>query len=364
MRTERAGLPSPRLLYLLCAGVAIAYGVWTLRTGVRVSADSTTYSRWADVLIAHQFNISSYLQDQSFIVPPILYVLWIAVVAALKVLLGSSWMTGVVTLNWLSLVAGAYATLATIRRLTASAAGMLLAAALFLAATDLLIFVPFVLSDLLFWGVSTVVLATGLRLATADADHSRRELAAAALTGSLLVVIAIAFRPAAVPLVAFWAGAMIAWWGRALVDRFAVALFAGLSVLAFIAIAWHAYLMMHPSSVAVRPAARVTGAAVAGVSRGGTRLRTRVELPGGTGNHLAGRDPAHAAEADVRDHAVVAALQLGPHVDEPGVLRPGLQSLDGGASEFPPAGAAATARDVAAGAVSPLPPGVPRAVAD
>ena len=247
MRTERAGLPSPRLLYLLCAGLAIAYGVWTLRAGVRVSGDSTTYSRWADLLIAHQFNFSSYLRDQSFIVPPILYVLWIAVVASLKVLLGSSWMTGVVALNWLSFVAGAYATLATVRQLTASAAGMLLAALLFLAAADLLIFVPFVLSDLLFWGMSTVVLAAGLRLAAVEPNHDRRGLTATGLTGTLLVAVAIAFRPAAVPLVAFWVGAIIAWWGRPIVDRFAVALVAGLSVLACIAIASHACVMTDPS---------------------------------------------------------------------------------------------------------------------
>ena len=248
MRGERAGLPARRLLFLLCATVATAYGLWILRTGIQVAADTATYSRWADLLIAHRFNIPAYLRDQSFIVPPVLYVAWIALVAGLKTLLGSSWMSGVVALNWMALAAGVYATLAAVRLSTASTAGMLLASLLFLAASDLLIFTPFVLSDLLFWGASTVVLGLGVRLAIAEGDEDRRSMIRSFVAGSVLVVIATALRPAALPLVAFWIATMIAWWGRPLVDRFANALLLGAAMLAAIAVSWHAYILVHPSA--------------------------------------------------------------------------------------------------------------------
>jgi hypothetical protein len=247
MRAERAAPPA-QLVAALCAAVAIAYGLWAWLTGIQTAPDTSTYSRWADLLIAHRFNVFAYVRDQSFVVPPILYVLWIAVVAALKVLLGASWMVGAVALNWLSLAGGVYATLATARRLTGSSAGLLLATLLFLVAADLLVFVPFVLSDLLFWGLSTIVLAAAMRLVISDGEGDGRECARLAVTGCVLVAVAMAFRPAALPLVVFWVATLLAWVGRPLLDRFGGALFASAAAFTGLAMAVHAYVLMHPSA--------------------------------------------------------------------------------------------------------------------
>ena len=81
---------------LFSTAIAVVYAVWTIRSGVRLAVDTPTYSRWADVLIGLGFNFSAYLGNQDFVAPPIFYLLWITVVAALKTVLGSSWMTGVV----------------------------------------------------------------------------------------------------------------------------------------------------------------------------------------------------------------------------------------------------------------------------
>src|SRR6185436_10796319 len=181
------------------------YGVWILRHGMQTGADTKSYSDWADVMIADRFNVVSYLRDQSFIVPPVLYLFWILIVASLKTALGGWWMHGVVALNWVCFSAGTYATLTWVRRSTASAAALLLTAALFLVAADLLIFVPFVLSDLAFWGLSTTIVVIGLQFATSRDSGTVRRF----VIGTLLIVIALFFRPVALPLALFWIVALI-----------------------------------------------------------------------------------------------------------------------------------------------------------
>jgi hypothetical protein len=232
--------------YVLTAMVAAAYAVWTVRAGIHVSVDTNTYSRWADLLIAHHFNISEYLHESSFVVPPVLYLLWIVVVASLKTVLGSSWTIGVVTLNWMALTSGVYLTLAAVDRTTASKAGLFLSALLFLVAGDLLIFVPFVLSDLIFWGFSTTVVVLGLTIAANEerAGSKVRQV----IAGSVLTLIALAFRPSAVPLAAFWVVAVACAAKRDLLLRFAVPLFGVVVLLAFATIGAHAYVLMHPTA--------------------------------------------------------------------------------------------------------------------
>ena len=67
----------------------MAYALWTLRSGVRLAVDTPTYSRWADLLIAADFNVIAYLREQSFVASPVFYLLWIVVLALLKTLLGT-----------------------------------------------------------------------------------------------------------------------------------------------------------------------------------------------------------------------------------------------------------------------------------
>lgn len=244
MRAEERRLPSRRLLILLWAGVWVAYGLWARRAGPQAGVDTALYSRWADLLIAHGFNLSSYLQEQSFYIPPFLYLGWIVVVAGLKSMLGASWMTAIVFLNWLSFGVGSYAVLNASRRTTGAAAGVMLAAFLFVTAGDLLIFIPFVLSDLIFWGMASVTLAAGCRLATAEPGDDRA--LPAAVTGTLLVVFALIFRPTGLPLLAFWAVALVSWFARGPFDQFRTAVIATAAGLALATIAWHAAIVTDP----------------------------------------------------------------------------------------------------------------------
>lgn len=245
MRADERGLPPRQLVLGPWALVWIAYGLWAIRAGIRTSPDTVTYSRWADLLIAHGFNLASYLREQSFITPPVLYTGWIIVVAGLKTLAGASWMTGIVVLNWLSFGAGSYGVLDAVRRMTASAGSVLVAVFLFFAAGDLLIFLPFVLSDLIFWGLASVALAHGCLLAgDAERDRAIRHV----VLGSLLVAIALAFRPVGVPLLAFWTLALVCRLAPGSFDRFATAIMVATAGLALIAIALHALIMIDPGA--------------------------------------------------------------------------------------------------------------------
>ncbi len=186
-------LTGRRLTIALTVGVALLHGAWVLHAGVRLSSDGQLYARWADLLLSQHFNVGAFLRQTSFVVPPVLYVGWVMIVAAAKLLFGSSWAAGIVVLNWLSFAAIVYLTLSTIQSLTRSAGPLVLGAMLFVIAMDFLIIEPFVLSDLIFVAVSTCVIAAAV-CATPDA------LAA----GTGCVVMACFLRPTAAPLVVFW----------------------------------------------------------------------------------------------------------------------------------------------------------------
>jgi hypothetical protein len=225
--------------------VAGAYALWALWAGVHVAVDTPTYARWADLLIALNFNVVQYLREQSFVAPPITYVSWIVVLAVLKSVAGASWLTAVVVVNWIALAGGALATIAAVRKVTLSSAAMLMAAALFVVAGDLLIFVPYVLSDLMFWGLSTAVLACGTMVVVLPAEE-RASFRRLAITGSALLIVALMFRPVAAPLALFWILALAVSAAPALFGRFVTATRVAAAVLAFIAAAVHAYVLTHP----------------------------------------------------------------------------------------------------------------------
>lgn len=231
---------------MLTAAIAIVFGLWALRTGIQQAVDTPTYARWADLLIAAGFNFSRYLREQQFVAPPLMYLTWVTVVAAAKSLLGASWMTGIVVLNWIALVAGAYATLSAVRRTTQSAAGLMLVTMLFIVAGDLLIFVPYVLSDLMFWGLSTIVLAAAVSLIVDDAEPTSSAIGTM-VTGSIVAAIAFTFRPVAVPLLLIWVMAIGMRAMPALTTRLAVPIFVVSAVGVAATIGYHAYLVESPS---------------------------------------------------------------------------------------------------------------------
>jgi len=242
-RADASTRPLARLLRLACIIVLTAYGAWIVAAGPRFSPDSQTYSRWADTLIAMRFNVAAYLREQSFVVPPVFYILWTLVIAILKSLLGAAWPWGVLFLNWLSIGWGSYVTLDRIRHLTASAAGMLLGVLLLLTAADLLMFAPFVLSDVMFWAVSAAVIGLAVRLSAGDEEEPRLRIVFA---GTALTLVALAFRPVGIPLLVIWCLAVVTARWPIVLDRFGSLVLAAVGASAIAVVFLHAYLLMHP----------------------------------------------------------------------------------------------------------------------
>jgi hypothetical protein len=245
---ERAVTPAAGTVYFLTGLIALEYALAAAWSGVQVSPDTAIYSRWGDALIGNGFNFTAFLNQQSFVVPPVFYLGWIIVVATAKTVFGDAWMSAVVLLNCIALAAGAYLSLQGVRRLTGSFASLALAGGMFLVAADLMIFAPFVLSDLLFWGLTTCVLILGVELA-ADREgrvgrfHAIRTVA----TGSLITALALAFRPTALPLIAFWIAVLALHVAGGATGRRLQMMLATAAFLALVAIAAHAAVLMNPS---------------------------------------------------------------------------------------------------------------------
>jgi len=226
------------------ACVALVYGAYLLHTGARLSSDSRTYSTWADKLLSVQFNYYAYLTASDFVVPPTFYILWVTIVGLSKVMLSSAWPCGVLFLNWISASALVYALARTAARLTGSILVGLGATLMLASSLDVLLFLPFVLSDIIFMGIAGAIALTGLTAATECDLRRRRRLT---ISGTLLLLAACFFRPTAAPLVVFWGSCLIVAYRRDMTVRRAWTGISILAVVAAIAIVGHAALMQDPS---------------------------------------------------------------------------------------------------------------------
>lgn len=193
-----------RLIPILVAAIALLYGLWILHYGILWGADIDRLSAWADALVAHRFNFASYLRETPFVAPPILYLGFITVVAVAKVLAGSNWPVLIVALNWAAVILTASLVLTTVRRVTAPTLAVIVAAVL-LVNFEMLQFTTFPMTDVLFLGIATVVVVMSLRVAEQPSTR-------AILGGTVALLIACVFRPAAAPLVVVWIVALL--WPR------------------------------------------------------------------------------------------------------------------------------------------------------
>jgi hypothetical protein len=135
--------------------VGALYAIWIATHGPIAGVDSPTYSRWADALIAAHFNPIEFLSRETFMVPLPLYMGWLLIVAAAKVVAGNSWQMVILAVNAAAMFAIAWAVLSVAREGIAFYG----AAAALLLATDFLLFSPYVLSDVVFSAMCAITLA-------------------------------------------------------------------------------------------------------------------------------------------------------------------------------------------------------------
>jgi hypothetical protein len=185
----------------LIVGLALLHGWWILSHGMHWGEDIDRFSRWGDALVARHFNPVTYLRDVRFVAPPVLYLGWVYVVAVAKVIAGSNWGWVILLLNWLAVMLIAWLVLTTVWRLTSSLIAVVVAGAL-LASFEILMLVNFPQSDILFLALATVVIVLAVRVAE---EPSRRLM----IGGTVTLLFACVFRPAAAPLVVIWLVALL-----------------------------------------------------------------------------------------------------------------------------------------------------------
>jgi hypothetical protein len=209
--------------------VGLIFAGWIAYRGPVFAVDTPTYERWAEALIGEGFNVRSFLDHNSFTAPLQLYLLWILLIAVAKVAVGASWPLVTSAIN-------AIALFLTARAVLASAPGRLAtiaAAAALIAAADLWIFAPYVLSDMLFMAFSTIALAALIGDRPQPVAWPATALAAVTRpTAPPLIVTAVAV-----------ASRLTQWVTRH--ERTAVAIGLGAIAAALLA---HAYAIAHPEA--------------------------------------------------------------------------------------------------------------------
>jgi hypothetical protein len=154
--TERLAAPGSIHAFALAAAAA---GSLALGMGPILAPDSAAYARGAERLIESGFDLPGLVAGASTTYPAALYLLFVMVVAALKLLFGAAWPTALVALNVLALAGTAALVVRATLMTTGSSAAGWAALLLFVACFDLLHWGAFALSDATFIFVSFSVFA-------------------------------------------------------------------------------------------------------------------------------------------------------------------------------------------------------------
>lgn len=225
--------------------VAAGYAVAAVAIGLRTNDDTVLFDAWGATLRACGFDYGCLARETRFVVPTTFYSGWISVVALLQAAVGRDWMTALVGLNWLALVAVAAGSLHLVCGLTASARAVAATTALFFLAGELWLWVPYGLSDATF-----VALSFGLYAAAAGALAAPGGVRGWPLLLCLAALVAV-YRPGGLPYALAVVGSLaitpLLGADAGTRSRRARAVVAAQGVAVVLLVAGHAALMREPS---------------------------------------------------------------------------------------------------------------------
>ena len=191
-----------KIFYIFLLAIAWSLYAYNHKTvlgrGVIMSPDSFRYSIWADILIKYNFNPFDFVANVDFLWPPYFYYNWITIAAINKVLLGENWGLGVVVLNLLAGIFAALLLLKTTWTLTEKPGCAIFAGLFLLLCHDFFLWVPYVLSDILFSLICFSIFILITRLYQQPAEYLKR-----VIWILILICYAMFFRPSWPPLVMF-----------------------------------------------------------------------------------------------------------------------------------------------------------------
>lgn len=236
---NRLGAVRPPPLWAVLLLVAGLHGAFVLTVGVTMASDSYGYARWSALLIESGFDYPTLMEEARTAFPTILYVLFVSLVAGLRLVFGGGWDTALVVLNFAAHIALGALIVRLAVRLTGSAAAGWSALLLYLICLDLLLWVPMVMSDATFVFLAFAIFTLAAARILGEARSWKAVLVPAA-TG-------IFYRPTGIVLLPDLAWAIyLSRTRRALSRRIALA-FAAILAAAIVALAFaFAWLMQDP----------------------------------------------------------------------------------------------------------------------
>jgi hypothetical protein len=233
-RLARAKAPP---LWVAVLAIGACHGLFTLVAGVRMAPDSQVYAYWSERLVESGFDYPRLIEEASGGFPAILYALFGTLLAALRLVFGGGWAAALVALNLAAHVAVGMLLVRLAARLTGSGAAAWGALFLYLICFDLLMWVPFVLSDSTFVFLAFVIFTLASARILGDARNWLAVMAPAAA--------GIFYRPTGMVLIPdlAWAIYLSRTGGKAIRRGPALAVLAAALLAAFLAFAW---LMQDP----------------------------------------------------------------------------------------------------------------------
>lgn len=137
-------------MWVAALAIGACHGLFTLVAGVTMAPDSQAYAYWSARLIESGFDYPTMIEEASGGFPAILYALFGTLLALLRLVFGGGWAAALVGLNLVAHVGLGVMVVRLAARLTGSGLAAWGALFLYLICFDLLMWVPFVLSDATF----------------------------------------------------------------------------------------------------------------------------------------------------------------------------------------------------------------------
>lgn len=145
-------------LFLFIISISI-YAIYITIHGPLLSPDSLTFSSWSDQLIKFNFDINIYLNSfDSTKNPPIFYFAFIYLLSLVKVFFGDNWQIAFIILNLISIEIIILITYYLTYKLTNSVLCSVYSSLSIIFCLEIILWVPFVLTDIIFCFLSTLSL--------------------------------------------------------------------------------------------------------------------------------------------------------------------------------------------------------------
>lgn len=179
--------------------LSIVWSLYVYKRGIIIPSDTIgDYLPWADALVKYNFNIFELQNNINHRGPLIFYYIWLSIIAASKFILGENWSVGIVTLNLTAAIFVSILLFKGVWNTTGKATCVFFASLFLILCHDFYLWIPFVLSDILF---NLVTFSAFYLVLTLHQGFSKPRKRITEII--VLVIIACLFRPAWPPLMIF-----------------------------------------------------------------------------------------------------------------------------------------------------------------